>query len=82
MYTDAGERAFEALGEIACVFLEPLMPRYRPGLRGVAEQPSRCKSKRSIEIPPICTIVKRLLNNLYIRHRSFCEVRKVCQPLI
>ena len=29
MYTDAGERAFEALGEIACVFLEPLMPRYR-----------------------------------------------------
>ena len=34
MYTDAGERAFEALGEIACVFLEPLMPRYRPGPRG------------------------------------------------
>ena len=29
MYTDAGERAFEALGKIACVFLEPLMPRYR-----------------------------------------------------
>ena len=29
MYTDAGERAFEALGEIARVFLEPLMPRYR-----------------------------------------------------